>query len=103
MRSGMAISWRELGLERPFWRFDDDARGGAVRVQLAVGVDDAPFRRGDAAADVHDLAFAEKQSDLMRERPCQVHLELEGGEAAPGRHQRVDAAAERCIEQRRGI
>ena len=37
-------------------RFDDDARRRPVRVDLAVGVDDAALRRCRPAADVNDAA-----------------------------------------------
>src|SRR5947207_59590 len=38
-----------LWFQRPSWRFDDDACGGAVRVQFPVPIDDAPFGRGGAS------------------------------------------------------
>src|SRR4029450_10545977 len=89
------------GLQTSSWRLDDDARRRAVRVQLAVAIGDAAFGRGRAAADVDDFRLAAERPDLASQRPREIHVQLERGEALAGRHHRVDRAAERGVEQRR--
>jgi hypothetical protein len=51
---------------------------------------------------VNDLRLADNLADLVRQRAREVHLQLERREAPARRHQRVDAAAERRVEERRG-
>src|SRR5437773_2621546 len=107
LRSGMERepfrrAARILGFQLSAWCVDDDAGRRAVRVQLAVAIDDAAFRGGGAAAEMHDLRFAEHRTDVVGERAREVDLQLERGEAFARRHHRVDAATECRIEQRGG-
>src|SRR6267142_15052 len=92
----------ELRFQRAPWGLHDDARRRAVRVQLAVGVDDAALRCGGPSPDVDDARLAAEQASLLRERPREVDLQLQRGEAPAGRHRRVGRAAERGVEQAGG-
>src|SRR5262249_42229639 len=73
-----------LWFERAARRLDDDAGRRAVRVQLAVAIDDPAFGRCGAAAHVDDARFAAQLSHFLRDRTREVDLELERGEAAAG-------------------
>src|SRR5262249_59159220 len=90
-----------LWFERAARRLDDDAGRRAVRVQLAVAIDDPAFGRCGAAAHVDDARFAAQLSDFLRDRTREVDLELERGEAAAGRHRRIDGTPQRRVEDRR--
>src|SRR5581483_1122394 len=90
-----------LGFERAARRFDDDAGGGAVSVQLAAVIDDAPFGSSGAAADVNHLRFASHFADFVRERPGQVDLQFQRRKPLAHRHRRIDGTAEGGIEERR--
>ena len=61
-----------------------------------------PFGGRGASAEMDDVRLAPKRSGRDRQRARQVDFQLQRGEASAGRHHRVDAAAERRVEQGRG-
>src|SRR5258708_40297252 len=81
---------------------DREARRRAVRVELALLVDDARFGNRGAPADVDDLPLAAHPADVCRESARQIDLQLERRESPSVRSRRVDRAAERRVEERGG-
>jgi hypothetical protein len=71
----------------------------AVRIELAVGADDARLGRGQLAADVHHVADRAQRPAAVRCGAHDVDAQLGGGVALVGLQRRVHRAAQRRIEQ----
>ena len=78
------------------------AGGGAVRVKLSRGIEDAAFGGRDEAADMHHGADRAHPPGLGFERPHVVHLDLQRRVGAAERQHGVHRAAHAGIEQRGG-
>src|SRR6476620_7456273 len=97
-RTSITRDQTAVALSRSLRNLENQAGGGGVRQQAALGVGDAGFCRGGAAADIEGAACGAHRAGILGHAADEGDLEFERGVAGARRQRGLDRKSHRGIQ-----